>query len=308
MPGSTHRPVPGRPTHLIPVTAPPALLAAPRPPARPRLTRGATLAPAALIPVTLMLAAVCLAAMWLVSPEALAAPGRPGRSTLPWRWPLPMPDPSDQSHSGQPVPPDDPAGPAGAGRAPEVTRGFEPPVGPYEPGHRGVDLAAAPGTPVLAAGPGVVGYAGMLAGRGVVTVVHPGGLRTTYEPVRAGVRPGQHVSAGTVLGTLEPGHPGCPRRACLHWGLLRGHTYLDPLSLLRHGPMRLLPLGTSTANAAPLSTGRAWHQHRSASESDRIVPTGSLRPVTTRWTSSDVVAALGLAVAGALALSRRRPL
>lgn len=74
--------------------------------------------------------------------------------------------------------------PGTAGTAPEVTRGFDPPDGPYRPGHRGVDLAAGPGTPVLAAGAGVVGYAGVLAGRGVVTVVHPGdGLRTTYEPV-----------------------------------------------------------------------------------------------------------------------------
>lgn len=40
-----------------------------------------------------------------------------------------------------------------AGR-PAVLRGWEPPAGPYGPGHRGVDLAARPGTEVLAAATG----------------------------------------------------------------------------------------------------------------------------------------------------------
>jgi hypothetical protein len=127
--------------------------------------------------------------------------------------------------------------------APEVVRPYDPPATLYGRGHRGADLAAPPGSPVLAAGSGVVSFAGGLAGRGVVAVKHPGGLRTTYEPLRVMVRVGQHVERGTVLGTLMPGHPGCPRPACLHWGLLRGPAYLDPLSLLRSGLTRLLPLG-----------------------------------------------------------------
>ena len=45
----------------------------------------------------------------------------------------------------------------------------------------------------------------------------------------------------TALGTLVPGHAGCPATACLHWGLLRGETYLDPLLLLRPPRLRLLP-------------------------------------------------------------------
>jgi len=122
-----------------------------------------------------------------------------------------------------------------------VTRRFDPPDTDYGPGHRGVDLAAGAGTPVLAAGDGTVAYAGMLAGRGVVSVVH-GELRTTYEPLSPLVRPGQRVNAGDVLGRLTAGHPGCPAAACLHWGLLHGRTYRDPLTLLGRGPVRLLPL------------------------------------------------------------------
>ena len=109
-------------------------------------------------------------------------------------------------------------------------------------GHRGVDLAAPPSSIVTAAGPGTVVFAGPVAGRGVVSVAHSGGLRTTYEPVAATVHIGDHVLAGDPLGTLQPGHPGCPAAACLHWGLRQGDTYLDPLSLLGPGRVRLLPL------------------------------------------------------------------
>lgn len=128
----------------------------------------------------------------------------------------------------------------------EVVRRFDPPPSPWLPGHRGVDLAATPGAVVHAAGAGTVVYAGVLAGRGVLSVRHAGGLRTTYEPVDvdAAVRIGLLVGAGERLGTLTPGHPGCPAAACLHWGLRRGERYLDPLALLGAGRVRLLPLGS----------------------------------------------------------------
>jgi murein DD-endopeptidase MepM/ murein hydrolase activator NlpD len=123
-----------------------------------------------------------------------------------------------------------------------VGRPFEAPPNPYGPGHRGVDLVGAPGTPVLAAGDGVVVFAGMVAGRPVVSIDHANGLRTTYEPVDASVGAGLPVSRGSPIGTLAIGHAGCPVQACLHWGLRRGETYLDPLGLLRPTRVRLLPM------------------------------------------------------------------
>ncbi|ASW57503.1 murein hydrolase activator EnvC [Plantactinospora sp. KBS50] len=125
--------------------------------------------------------------------------------------------------------------------APLVTRRFDPPPRPWQPGHRGVDLAVAPGAVIRSAGPGTVAFAGQVAGRPVLTVRHGDGLRTTYEPVDPLVRPGDDVPAGAPIGRLRPGHPGCARAACLHWGLRRGDTYLDPLSLLGLGRVRLLP-------------------------------------------------------------------
>lgn len=144
----------------------------------------------------------------------------------------------------------DPSGPPLPGAPGAVTRRFRPPPTFYGRGHRGADLAAPPGTAVLAAGPGTVTFAGSVAGRGVVSVLHAGGLRTTYEPVVGSVVVGAVVARGTPLGTLAPGHAGCDAAACLHWGLRRAppgaapgdrEGYLDPLLLVGLGRMRLLP-------------------------------------------------------------------
>ncbi|MFI1501912.1 murein hydrolase activator EnvC family protein [Streptomyces platensis] len=150
-------------------------------------------------------------------------------------------------------------GPAGA--QPTVVRGWEPPPSPWAAGHRGVDLAAPAGAVVRAAAPGRVAYAGTVAGRGVLTLeVSRSGrppLRTTYEPVRSTARKGQRIKAGQPVAVLQHGGPFHCREPCLHWGLRRGKTYLDPLSLLprsmlRGGPSRLLPIfGVPVPAGAP---------------------------------------------------------
>lgn len=168
---------------------------------------------------------------------AAACASEPGRtaSTRPlgtprgagsvWTWPLGAPLGVDGS--GTPV----------------ILRPFEPPVHRWDAGHRGVDLAGAVGEPVLAAGAGVVLFAGRVVDQGVVVVGH-GAMRTSYQPVSALVSVGERVEAGQTLGTLDSGH--CAQAACLHWGLLTGHdhatVYYDPLLLLGCGAVRLEPL------------------------------------------------------------------
>src|SRR4051794_28850349 len=112
---------------------------------------------------------------------------------------------------------------------PTVVVGFDPPSSPWGAGHRGVDLLGEPGQPVRAALAGTVTFAGTLAGRGVVVVDH-GSTRTTYEPVSPTVSVGSTVSTGGRIGTLEGELSHCFPRTCLHWGLIQGEEYLDPLS------------------------------------------------------------------------------
>ncbi len=135
---------------------------------------------------------------------------------------------------------------------PEVVERFDAPASPYGPGHRGVDLLGRPGQPVRAALDGEVAFAGRIAGRGVVVVVH-GATRTTYEPVAASREVGDPVTAGDVLGRLEVAPSHCLPRTCLHWGWIgtgpTGDTYLDPLRLVGLGPVRLLPLWTTAPTA-----------------------------------------------------------
>lgn len=136
-----------------------------------------------------------------------------------WRWPV------------QPRPP--------------VVRPFRAPRSDYGAGHRGLDLAVSDGTPVIAVEGGVVTHAGLVAGRGTVTVRHVGGLGSTYEPVQPMVAVGAVVDTGQVLGVLSvrgaPGH--CGARACLHLGARRAASYVDPYPLLAGGRLALLPLG-----------------------------------------------------------------
>src|SRR3954469_25434222 len=76
---------------------------------------------------------------------------------------------------------------------PTVARPFRAPPTPWSAGHRGVDLVAHVRQPVLSAGRGRVSFSGVVAGRGVVVVSHPGGLRTTYEPVD------ERLAVGTLV-------------------------------------------------------------------------------------------------------------
>lgn len=201
------------------------------------------------------LAGVVAALLFGPSPEALAADSEEGGAGAGAEAPTASADGDRPATVDTATGDGSPAGVSGdrawpVGSRPVLLRGWEPPASPYGPGHRGVDIAAAPGTLVRAAAPGRVSFTGMVAGRGVLSITLTGSgqppLRTTYEPVTAVVAEGDEVTAGQVVAVLGPGPFHCAG-GCLHWGLLRGETYLDPLSLLPddlldRGPARLLPV------------------------------------------------------------------
>ena len=108
-----------------------------------------------------------------------------------------------------------------------VAKHFKPPLTSYGAGHRGVDLRARPGEPVVSALGGTVTFAGDVAGVSWVTVDHGGGVTTTYGPISPRiVRAGVVVSAGEVVGFVAPG------ARHLDWGARLDGNYLDPLALL----------------------------------------------------------------------------
>lgn len=122
-----------------------------------------------------------------------------------------------------------------------VLRGFEPPEKRWMAGHRGVDLYLPVGGVVLAAGDGVVYFAGSIAGKPALSIAHGNGLRTTYQPVFARVKKGDRVQEGDVIGTLAPSVDGYPG---LHWGAIEGREdYINPLDLLGEPVIRLKPVG-----------------------------------------------------------------
>lgn len=180
--------------------------------------------------VGLLLAGSCLSAGSVGGP-ALGAPVAAGSQ---WQWPL------------QPQP--------------AVVTAFAAPPAPWAAGHRGLDLAGSVGQPVLAVAAGRVSFAGQVAGRGVLVVDH-GRLRSTYQPLLPVARRGDVVRAGELVGTLILAGSHCLPSPCLHLGARAGEAYVDPLSLLGGGAVRLLPLlgtgGGSIAEPGPLLTARA---------------------------------------------------
>jgi murein DD-endopeptidase MepM/ murein hydrolase activator NlpD len=101
--------------------------------------------------------------------------------------------------------------------------------------HAGVDLLAPAGTPVTAAGPGVVTWAGRRAGGwGLLVVVrHPDGVRTLYAHLESiGVRVRQQVAGGAVLGRV--GATGDATGPHLHFEVRVHGAAVDPLHALVH--------------------------------------------------------------------------
>ncbi|WP_307155824.1 M23 family metallopeptidase [Demequina sp. NBRC 110052] len=123
--------------------------------------------------------------------------------------------------------------------------GFDAPASPWGAGHRGVDLEVRAGDAVVATADGVVLYAGTVVDRGVVSLLHENGLRTTLQPVEPRVAAGDAVAQGAVVGTVQdlPAASHCTPRMCLHWGLRNADDYLDPLDwTVGQGPIRLKPV------------------------------------------------------------------
>lgn len=121
-----------------------------------------------------------------------------------------------------------------------VLQGFASPLTPYGAGHRGVDLAAPPGSTVRAAADGEVSFAGSVAGTTWISIHHRDGVITSYGPLAdLRVHYGDPVGRGDPIGVLATGgHGHLGADDGLHWGARRDGRYIDPLSLLTQGTPR----------------------------------------------------------------------
>ena len=118
-----------------------------------------------------------------------------------------------------------------------VIQAFDPPDTPYGSGHRGIDIAVAVGTTVVAPADGTVTFAGPVGGHLFVTIDQGGGLSSTYSWLSAKlIRKGDRVLQGESIALTGWGHPGAPIPH-LHLGVKLDSAYVDPLSYL--GPISL---------------------------------------------------------------------
>lgn len=95
--------------------------------------------------------------------------------------------------------------------------------------HKGIDIPAASGTPVVAAADGVVAFAGVRQGYGfTVEITHPGHRLSRYAHLaRLAAVPGQGVSAATVIGFV--GSSGRSTGPHLHFEYWIGGRAVDPV-------------------------------------------------------------------------------
>lgn len=114
-----------------------------------------------------------------------------------------------------------------------LTSGFgwrrHPVLGSYR-AHRGVDLAAPMGTPIIATSDGTVRAAGWSGGYGLLVALdHAGGMQTRYGHMsRLNVVPGQRVRSGEVIGFV--GSTGMSTGSHLHYEVRVNGQAVNPMS------------------------------------------------------------------------------
>jgi len=107
------------------------------------------------------------------------------------------------------------------------------PVLGYNKMHKGIDFGAPRGTPIYAAGDGVVQKAGKFSSYGnYVRIKHRAGLETAYAHLngfKAGVKAGSRVKQGQVIGYV--GTTGRSTGPHLHYEIMMNGKQVNPASV-----------------------------------------------------------------------------
>lgn len=119
-----------------------------------------------------------------------------------------------------------------------VVAPFRAPAHAFGAGHRGIDILAATGGPVVAPADGVVAFRGTVVDRPLLTIEHAEGFVSTLEPVESSLLPGDAVRAGQTIGVLA--HGGHTPVGALHLGVRQDGAYIDPMLLFGGAPRAVL--------------------------------------------------------------------
>jgi hypothetical protein len=135
----------------------------------------------------------------------------------------------------------------------EVVTQFRNGTDPYAAGqHRGIDIAAAPGAPVVAAASGTVTFAGTVGSSGLTVAQRTADGRYVLSYLhlsQVAVRAGETVAAGEALGAVGMSGTRSAEQPHLHFGVRESadrHAYVDPLRFL------VPPVETPRAPQPPL--------------------------------------------------------
>lgn len=111
------------------------------------------------------------------------------------------------------------------------------PILGYNKMHKGVDFAAAVGTPIFAAGDGTISFAGRKGAYGnYIAIKHNSNLSSAYAHMHKfakGIRPGQKVEQGQVIGYV--GTTGRSTGPHLHFEVLKNGQQINPANLKMEG-------------------------------------------------------------------------
>jgi murein DD-endopeptidase MepM/ murein hydrolase activator NlpD len=155
---------------------------------------------------------------------------------------------------------------SGAQEAPKINWAppLEPPVNlvnlyrqpnsDYSAGHRGIDYRVEVGQPVLSPADGEVWFSGKVGNRQLISLKHPDGNLTEFEPVCTDLEKGEPVFLGQEIGQVCKADSNyrqhCQEATCLHFSIRQLGEYLSPQVFIGGiNPSRLLAQTTQSGGS-----------------------------------------------------------
>jgi len=127
----------------------------------------------------------------------------------------------------------------------DVINQYLGPETPYSAGHRGIDLPASLGTPIVSPATGTVSFVGQVGYRNLISIQFGASNTASLEPVCSELTEGMTVTIGEPIGVLCDAAPEYQWHCadfCLHFGTRNERGYFSPLALIGGlAPSRLVP-------------------------------------------------------------------